>query len=460
MVVIASLAVAGVGLAGGASVTGPPPASQVVDLPGNATIGDGDIGVWERSILTLRADDSAAQETIPIGEWVATDDTIPEVTTDIGPVGVYDEGQTVPVTFDASAGLADSAFANESISVYAVAGNGTADLDVNGTNPSTAAENGLNATSIDHVETTTLDGDGTATVQYTADEPGPVQLVAVVTDGSGANMSTNATVVGFDAILVESSPPSVTTAQTARVGDNVTMNVVGSGAGSATHAVVLYDESTLADSEVLVRASGSNVTIEPTIDRLNVTASASTENNSFDSSQSVEMASLFGMVGGPANESVYADGSPSETVTLDASAVARSGSGIKKIEVPTDSNWSTGTYRWVHVGQSGSTGVATGTVTLKPEKPSGPPQTPPGNVGGGGEIDIPRETTTVPGGGAEPKTTTTTTETTTTTTTETTTTTSPTFVERTPTTSEGPGFGAVMALVALVAVALLGLRRR
>jgi hypothetical protein len=70
---VAALAVVGtVGVVAGAPVTGPPPSAQVTTAgaAGIDATGD-DVGVWGQAPLTLRADDSTAQETIPIGEWHA-----------------------------------------------------------------------------------------------------------------------------------------------------------------------------------------------------------------------------------------------------------------------------------------------------------------------------------------------------------------------------------------------------
>ncbi|MFB6162231.1 MAG: hypothetical protein ABEJ86_02160, partial [Halococcoides sp.] len=442
VLVVASLAVAGLGHVSAAPVTGPPPASQVVDSGGNLGGMNADIGVWKGSLWTLRANDSTAQTTIPIGEWKANG----LVDMNLGPIGVYSTGQTVPVTFDASrAFVSGSSFANESLSVYAVRENDTTGLNVT-LDRTNVTDAGQSATELTHIATTTIDGNGTATVQYDADEPGIVRFVAVLTDDPTptTNLSAvNATVVGMDAIAIQSSSPAVSAPQTVEAGQNVTMAVDTGGTGSAVHAVVLYDESAMANSTVTVQTTGSPVTIEPTIDRLHATVAVRTDNASMTATRRIDMASLFGTVGGPTNTSLYADGSPNETVAIDASVAIALADSNATISVPTESNWSTGSYRYLYLGAAnGSTGLETGSVMI--EAPSAPPTTttPTPSTAtptpstttptttesdddtgfGGGGFDFDEETTTA-GGGAVPDTTTPETTTTTSTVTPTPTTT-------------------------------------
>ncbi|WP_159077059.1 PGF-CTERM sorting domain-containing protein [Halococcoides cellulosivorans] len=483
VVLVAVLAVVGgIGVAVGAPLTAPPPSSEVTTAAAAGITGMGDdVGVWGRAPLTLRADDSMAQDTIPVGAWIVDTTEYPDKPMGVGPIGVYDTGQPVDVTFDAAqAEVSGSTFANETLTVYAVAGESP--IDPNTTSASSL--DGLNASEtggVSRVDTTTIGADGSATVNYVTNETGTVQFVAVLSDDPSGGLAANATVVGLDSVLVRSTPSAATAPESVDAGENLTMNVDAGGTGTAGHAVVLYDEATMADSTVTVRVTNSSaVTIEPEIDRLNATTR--TSNGSVEST-SIDIASLMGSLGGISNTSLYADGSPNETVVLDGAAAVTTGPANTTLDIPTSESMATGEYRWVYVGAtSDSSSVATGSVEIASSTPATPTPTTPtpttttpaptttteaddddgGSIGGGGRVPIDPETTTVAGGGAEPRTPVTTTTQTTTAepTTTAATTTERTFARRTPTSSGGPGFGAVLALVALVAVALLGLRRR
>lgn len=474
-VVLMVALVGAAGVVSGAPMTGPPPSSEVVTMPGANDTG---VGVWGQSTLALEADTATATETVSIGDWRlegSMGGVSGESPAGMGPIGVYESNETVPVTFDASTALAnESTFANESLAVYAI---------TSGTDGPNATDNlsSLDADpeSASLVDTTTIDSSGEATVSYTTESPGPVQFVALLTDDPGTDLSAadtselmaaNGTVVGLDAIMVESQTDGVSVPASGDAGEDVPVTATDSGTGA--HAVLLYHEPTVANGSVTVSAktaNGSSVTVEPSIDRLNTTMRYA--NGSVDGSVSIDAAKAFESVGGPANGSLYRDGSPDETVVLDSALAVDSRSDNDTLRVPTRSDWTNGTYRWVYSTSNGdSTEFETGTIDITASTPGTPTPTTTttdsggdsgdNGGGGGGGIDI-TTTTTDSGGPAPPGTTTTTTETTTTTTTTTTetTTTTRTFVEATPTTEDGPGFGPLIALVAVLSAALLALRR-
>lgn len=429
MVPAAALTAGGAGQSTPAAVSTPD--SQYINVTS-------DVRMWERSPLPLRTDPSTADTVVDnqnvfvnVGEMNSGD-----VPANKRKLAIYGPDATVPIQFRSVTGAGTGAFAGEDVQLLVAKVDGG-----NSSSPSMMSENfseavdrpqellKTNATSANGnveyelVDAGTVDDDGTANVSYdlAADDRGAGHyvffLVANGDDGDGVavengtgelSVTGDAEVLGFDTATAHRRSSDVEpTRGNVTPGENVTFDVSGGENDSELHhTVVLYNESTFADSRTNVNVNGSmddgvsndEVEIERSIDRVNGAVhgarwngSAANASETMNASGATNASSMAGDAATDRNGSVgadrvgstdfgrlveivesqsnsrvnVADADESENVTLDASLTRKSAAAPTNVSVETLENWSAGEYRWVHVAVDDDGSVvssSTGTV--------------------------------------------------------------------------------------------------
>jgi len=248
------------------------------------------LNLWDRSVLPLRADEADAANSIRNPEVIfRTADGDVSINRDF--INVFQDGRSINVTFDQTAGADTTRFAGKEVQFHAFRANDTSSLS-GAFSASLNETNGNVSIGSDDVEIVELrnlgevDANGTVTVEFTPDRPGEY-LFALTTVESGdgfelndtgtgrlsANLLNDSTVfAGFELITVQQTNSTVTpgdddvlpgepidfTAQSNLEGDNI------------NHAVILYDKSAYEDrvivlDEASVTFTGNETRINQTV---------------------------------------------------------------------------------------------------------------------------------------------------------------------------------------------------
>ncbi|RLM96042.1 PGF-CTERM sorting domain-containing protein [Haloarcula sp. Atlit-7R] len=231
-----------------------------------------------------------------------------------------------------------------------------------------------------------IDDNGVLETSYTPDSGGAYGFILVtVDDGQGLSVSDNnvsadgnVTVVGVEQTLVQENPATVNaTANDVAAGDNVSLDIeTGLDDDSVTHAVLLFDEDELQQRTSTVRVTGDidenfseeQVTVENSFDGVNGVSSADDDatlpvgdSTAAGAMPSAGLVGLFGFV--------LSEASPEPTGddVLHASATTVSDASDTTVDVETLDSWPNGTYTYVHIAvgeDSNEINSATGTITL------------------------------------------------------------------------------------------------
>jgi PGF-CTERM protein len=395
--VVGSVAGAPLASQSATAVSAPPgvvPTDQKFDAAPN-------VDVWERSILTTRAEFTGAATEVPVGVLSARLDPVGSAPVRSDRVGVVDRTDAVTVTFDQARASSDR-FAGQEAELV------VARVERDGRVPTTFSElvdtldtgtANQNATFVRETEFT-FDGDGRQSFTFNAaGDRGPGQYVLFVAahgpgeegmrvQGGDLSVDSASTVVGVEQITVQRAGASVERrTETPAPGDDLTFSVDASGAfagsGDVTHVVMVYDEETFTDP---ARSRFTLVVPESAVDDdLNLSEDSTLEHtigrtvgvadvedgarvNDVDLadgrvSRSVRLGSVVDFV---AEE---LQGNPPQTratgdTTLYASMTATANDGpTRTLTVETNDSWEPGTYRYVYLGTLGNNGSAVSTDT-------------------------------------------------------------------------------------------------
>lgn len=379
------------------------------------------IDVWERSILTTRADFSGAATEVPVGLLSARLDPVGTEPVRSDQVGIVDRDQQVAVSFDQSRASSDLLSNQDAELVVARVSRG-------GEVPTTFSEvidtldtgnANQNATFVRETEFT-FGSDGAR--EFTFNRNGNrgagqyVAFVAVRESGqeglrvSGGDVSADSpvTVVGVEQITVQRAPAQVDAPSAAAPGDDLTFSVDSSEAFSqndVTHVMMVYNEDTFASSSqsrftLVVPESevdddlnlSEDSTLEHTIGRTIGVADIEdgVRVNDIDLSdgrvsRSVDLGSVVDFVAEDLQGNPLKTERVGGNTKLYASVRATaSDSPQRQLTVETFENWSAGTYRYVYIGTLESNGSAvstqTGTIDIAPQNRAR------GGGGGGGGV--------------------------------------------------------------------------
>lgn len=363
--------------------TNPPPVEETYEVSDS-------VAVWERSILTLRADASDAALTIPNADWRVRSPNNDETTLNRDPIPVYDAGDQIGFEFDEDRADKGGLFGDREVHVLRAKTESTAG-DTSTTDAyELLSENSEDAT-FAHVTTTQLD-DGALTFADTPSSAGTYQYFLLASNttidvsNGDVNVDESATVLGIERVDVRAGSGDVTAPSAVTRGENATFDVDASGLSGdpITQTVILYDEDTYVQQSVVIAITGEidedfdledDSTVETSISEVNGVASVDGDSGdeSVVRSGGVESIVDFLSQGGPSGTAgVQATGD----VVLDGSVttVEQSGSAAT-VDVGTLANWSEGDYRWVYQARSGTGSeqyVQTGTVAVEAGTDDGP----------------------------------------------------------------------------------------
>lgn len=395
------------------------PASGLLDLEGlgldldESSTNGVTLCAWERAPLPLRADSADAATSVRnLNLFLETPSE--SVRANRQRLTVFQQGQSFDLGFDDADGANTDQFAGADVQLLVLqqlagVSNRTIDATVNRTTGNLEISTTAAAIDVrdDAAGVTALDDDGDITVSYTPDRAGTHAFVLVrVDDGEGPQVDNDTltldggvTVLGVETVLVQTTPSSVApTRPVFRPGQNVTFQADSTlGGDNVTHALVLYKESVFIDQTMRLATNASLSEI------LNGTATA--ENGTVKTSiESVNGVSRISGGGAVVGQTVQRGGIVStggliefvldgtalagvDTVTTDDVVLDGSGtvvgptSSSRQLNVGTFENFSSGTYRWVHVSMGANRTLSTeaGTVELAP--PGHPPPVTPGPPG-------------------------------------------------------------------------------
>jgi|GEM_PF-3296620 len=402
---VSTMALAG-GATGIAQAGDTPPSGEVFQ--------QGDMGVWERSIVTLRADDDDAAYALPNAAWQIESTSGDQASLNRDPVPVYDDGQKVRLTFDPDrAQKADDYLAGQKTQLIAAHLEETGNGDV----PRTTAE------AFDLLDTDNAD-DANENVSFSvADgkrklaageneyfdsvEAGhTVYFLVTVKDGDGVTVSDDdvtgvdgeVTVVGLEHVVARAGAGSVDAPSKVKPGETASFDVDASELEAAdagktiNQGVVIYDEEKYVNQRFLIELNDGvsrdfdvdeDATFHSDIDEVNGVARLDDRVSIFGRqigdnrvAGSAGLGFLFDFVGEQAGTDMGSiEDDSADTVVLDASTTFVSGSSADRtVEVETFKNWSTGEYRWVYVGMgqdSSDMVTQTGTIHVKKKSKGG-----------------------------------------------------------------------------------------
>jgi PGF-pre-PGF domain-containing protein len=248
------------------------------------------LNLWERSVLPLRGDDADAPTSIRNPEVIfRADDGDVSINRDF--INVFQQDQSLNVTFDQTAGADTTRFAGEEVQFHVFRANDTSSLsgafsaNLNQTNGDVT----FGSDDVEIVELRDLgevDENGTVTVEFTPDRPGEY-LFALTTVESGdgfelndtgtgqlsANLINDSTVfAGFELITVQRTNSSVTPSKdNVLPGESIDFTAESNFTGNnINHAVLLYDKSAYEDRVVVVdnasvKLTGNETRINQTV---------------------------------------------------------------------------------------------------------------------------------------------------------------------------------------------------
>lgn len=378
---------------------------------------------WERAPLPLRANsDDAATSVRNLNLFFETETD--SVSANRERLAVFQQGQTVRLEFDDADGANTDQFAGDEVQLLVLEGaagvGSLSNLTDNATfdNRTATAQLSTEAVTIDVLDDAAgvdqLDADGDITIPYTpTQDTGYVFALVRVDSGRGLQTATGdltlnggVTVLGVESIPVQTRNSSVApTRSQFQAGKNVTFAADSRlAAGSVSHAIVLYNESTFIDQQLVISSNasfgeilqrettGNNFTIEHSIAQVNGVSRVDGEGSLFGRPLSPGQRS--GLIDFETLIAVLVNGTAAEgTNTVATDDVVLDGSGTvvlnttssRQINVSTFRNVSGGEYRWLHIATGSSTSTDTGTVTLVPPQQA-PPEEPPPSPGDGGDV--------------------------------------------------------------------------
>lgn len=386
------------------------------------------VSVWQGAPLPLRANSS--EKSVNIGavsiniESLGTGD----VPLNKRHVGVYTKGETVNLTFKDRTGVNTSQFAGAKTQlVVAHVTNNSATVNLTNQSATSSQEVSFDVKNVGNVSES-----GRLTTQYDGlNESGNyLFFLATVDEGNGftaqngsLSVDGNVTVIGIDRIIVETAASDVTAPQHVTRGENATFEVSTPATTPVNHTIVLYNKSTLADSETKVTVSQLDlnttteaITVNHSIESISGVARFDgpvpvmgqrfdqNRNGTWESQPVIKMVAEGAIPGSLATDALNFSNATfhaTDTTTLNASITGVSNvSGSQTINVSTLPSWSPGEYVWVHVASNqtdrytdiGTLQVKNDSVT-DPEEPTSPPTTPEPTDPGG---------PTTPGGPTDP----------------------------------------------------------
>jgi len=403
---------------------------------------------WERSILPLRTADGDAATSVELPQTFLELSTGEQANFNRDQLSIYQQGESFDVRYRDVTGANTERFAGDDAQLVIIRGSSTTTLqnatfDLNRT--TSEARLGLNGTDVqvfdDAEGVGTVDSTGAVTATFTpstADQYTFLLFRRTYGDGLAVQNGNLTFSGGVDLVGVETAAVQVTNSSAQPVRSNATyfqgedVNVsVDSrlgGSGTTRHFVLLYNESTVdaqtavvgleeaASEYVLGNATLANVTLETSIS--GVSGSVLSEESA--TVQFNVSSSLLGL-SGPFSASI-SEGRTSDTVStrtllndsgiqvtvtqpstrLNGSvAVAANSSSSRVVTVPTQTDFPTGTYRFIHIAQrsdslrsfsssTGSVNIETPPTPTPTPGPGTPTPTPaPGAPGGGGGGGVP-----------------------------------------------------------------------
>ena len=381
----------------GANTASSIPSDQTITVTEN-------VSVWERSVLPLRTDTSAAATQIDNAAWYVSQPDIGTKELNKSTLGVFTKGTTIPLHFTRDDAAADlSTFANQDVHLVAARIDSTADGNTLNTESFTDALSLLNTStetrlaqvnrnvSFTSVESESLNGEGNGKFTFTPSKSGEyVFFLAQGAEGSSGlsvdseqNLSVtgDVTIVGVEHALVQdqASSVSLTDSNPAR-GETLEFTGVDSLSGdNVQHAILVYDETTgyeFQQFNLEVTGDPSNVselanqtTFKHSISDIRGVARIDDSTTMFGPEENVSpsIGTLMDFIATNTDreipETELIDGSGDST--LDASITAVSGNQ-ETITVDTLTTWaSPEEYRWVHIAVNDQGELRTDTGTFE-----------------------------------------------------------------------------------------------
>ena len=364
-----------------------------------------DLAIWERSILSLRADLGNAETTIDVPELLINTPDVTDRSADRTEVGVFEaDGDDVTVELRNISDAQTSKYNDKNVTVILGQLNpdqSSSITDFSGLSMLTSFDiDNLNENmTFSTVEERELNISEGGTVEFDIDDPDAGQYVVFVSanddnDGNGLRVegdsleepnNTGSTIIGVEQFVVQDSASDVTNPDTAEPGDDITFDVsTDLSDEDVGHIVAVYNEDTFTgdffrlttDEEINSELSEEDFTLQHPIEDVNGVANLKDDLDNFGvqlksdrvvGPQSLQDVIMFaaGELDQDAPELEVRDPPAS---TLDASVTAKVGSNNAEITVETLDSWAEGEYRFIHIASEESTSqftTAEGTITIE-----------------------------------------------------------------------------------------------
>lgn len=369
------------------------------------------VSVWERSVLTTRAEFSSAETQVPIGLFSGVLGGVGEATVRTDQVGIFGTGDDVTVDF--SEDRASSDVVNGTDVELIVARIDTSDdvpatfseiVDI--TDPAVANQD---ATFVQEKEIDYTGG--IQTYDIDANSPGEyIVFVTVKEDGAeGYNVDqsgdlsaqTPTTVVGTEQFTVQRAAASADAPTVASPGDDITIPIDSTTAfddgDSITHVLMVHNDETFSDpgkSQFTIIVPGEvnedlnlnqDSTLEHTIDETVGTANVDNGTEIKDvnlSDGQVERAVNLGGIVDFVAEDLQGDPARTtavgETILYASVRATTNEDASPTLNVETSNDWSEGSYRYLYIGSldSDDTVVSTETGTIEIVEPASTEENP------------------------------------------------------------------------------------
>ncbi|XVH32202.1 PGF-CTERM sorting domain-containing protein [Haloferacaceae archaeon DSL9] len=388
------------------AVAAPAYADHSSSVDGEFVDVDENVSVWDRSVLPLRADTSNAETEIDAlpDVWIEQGDDKLHVERDS--VGVFGAGDTVAFDFERRSGAQTRGLGLEDdrVQIHAIKlddGVSTQQMPQTDAQLRTllTSEEANERTEITEVDASdvTVEG-GEFSFEHTFDESGMYLVTVSVTEKDGEGIMTEdgdvvgvdgqVNVVGAEGVAVQQASASLEDAESNpyEAGDDIDLTF-DSGLDAddgVTHAVAVYNEETFANGEFTVVVP-DDLDGDTTLDDLTVRHSIGTVDGVSDFEEVDRLGASAGMISGSGQFGLDTVLSyflsqldqPSPTFepgdeNLNASATGLSSDdSVETLTVGTLDSWEDGEYRWVYVAigdDSDEFSTATGTFDIGDEK--------------------------------------------------------------------------------------------
>lgn len=372
----------------------------------------GDVDVWKKSVLPLRAqyDNAATSITGPSIDGELEDANTGEVSLNKKQMGVFNAGDTIEFNYLERTGAGTGDFANTDTKLLvakkssdSTTGMGLPDMDTTDLSDIVTEDANGEYDFMLKEDAVSLNEDGEAEgFDYTPSESGQYAFFLVENTEGGDGISVDngeltvndqVRVIGMDAALVQEGLSDVEVEDDdEEPGDSFTFNVDAQleDADDVTHTIMLYDEEKMQEQRFLITVTGEmdedisadQVTVSHTVETVNGVANIPdgvTDESEFDDGEFTGSAQMGNVVQFLAEESER--GEPNTDATgdnrLDASLTTVEDDQTVEITVETLNNWNEDDYRWVHYAVGEDTdeiSTSTGTVEVDERR----------NTGGGG----------------------------------------------------------------------------